>query len=320
MIRAKHIVETPLVSVIILTYKRRQAFELALDSVLQQEYPNREIIVVDNHSEEGIEGLVRARDPNIRLIQLGENLGSCGGRNAGIREARGDILITLDNDVNFSTPFELTKIVKTFRERPDIHVLAFQLCDAETGELRLREWCHPRRWKEFGQSEFETHFFVEGAAAYRREVFQVSGLYYEPLFIYCEGFDLALRFLDHNFRILYTPHIRVRHLMSPETRTRSGPYYFFTRNYIWIAYKDYRLLDGLRFLLPKMAMMLYFTVRSACLGAFLRGVRDGVAGLSRMRRDRTPVSNATLKYLAELEKHRPGVLFRLARHKLRPQL
>ena len=67
-------------------------------------------------------------------------------------------------------------------------------------------------------------------------------------------------------------------------------------------------------------MMLYFTVRSACLGAFLRGVRDRVAGLSRMRRDKTPVSNATLKYLAELEKHRPGVLFRLARHKLRPQL
>ncbi len=320
MIRAKNIVETPLVSVIILTYKRHQAFELALDSVLQQEYPNREIIVVDNHSEEDIESLVRNRDASIKLIQLPTNRGSCGGRNAGIREARGDILITLDNDVNFSTPFELTKIVKTFKQRPDIHVLAFQLCDMETGGLRVREWCHPRSWKEFGQSEFETHYFVEGAAAYRREVFEASGLYYDPLFIGVEGYDLAIRFLDHGFRILYAPQIRVRHLMSAETRTPDRAYYFYTRNYIWIAYKDYRFLDGIRFLLPKLAMMGYFAVRERRLGAFFRGLKDGVAGLGRVRPDRTPISKSTVRYLAELEKWRPGVLFRLARHKLRPQL
>ncbi len=312
--------DRPLVSVIILNYKRREAFERALDSVLQQEYLHREIIVVDNHSEDDIESLVRSRDPGIRLIQLPRNLGSCGGRNAGIRAARGEILITLDNDINFSSPFELTKVVKTFQERPDIHVLAFQLCDEDTGKLRLREWCHPRSWKEFGQSEFETHFFVEGAAAYRSEVFNVCGLYYDPLFIYCEGYDLAVRFLDQGFRILYAPRIRVHHLLSSETRTRSGPYYFFTRNYIWITYQDYYFLDGIRFLLPKMAMMMYFTLRSQCFGAFLRGVWHGVSGLRAIRSDRTPISKATVGYLAELDKWRPNWLFRLARHRLRPQL
>lgn len=320
MIRAKNIVEMPLVSVIILNYKRLEAFKLALDSVLQQEYPNREIIVVDNHSEEDIESLVRNRDASIKLIQLPTNRGSCGGRNAGIREARGDILITLDNDVNFSSPFELTKVVNTFKQRPDIHVLAFQVCDAETGELRLREWCHPRSWKKFGQSEFETHFFGEGAVAFRRQVFQTCGLYYEPFFIGCEGYDLALRILNHGFRILYAPRIRVHHLMSPETRRPDRAYYIYTRNYLWITYKDYPLVAGLRFLLPKLAMMLYFAVRERCPGAFLRGLRDGVLGLAEIGSNRSPISKSTIKYLAELEKWRPGLFFRLARHKLKPLL
>jgi GT2 family glycosyltransferase len=310
----------PLVSVIILNYKRRDALKLALDSVLRQEYPNREIIVVDNHSEDDTAAVVRAAGSNVVFIELPTNVGASGGRNAGIRAARGDIVVTLDNDVVLLSPFELGKAVKAFEDRPKIHVIAFQVCDHQTGELRLREWCHPRSWKDFAQSEFETHFFVEGACAYRREVFDVAGFYYEPLFIYTEGYDLALRILDRGLKILYCPGIRVGHLMSPETRTRERPFYLFTRNYIWIAYKDYRLLDGLRFLAPKLAMMLYFTLRSGCYRAFLRGLWDGIRRLPVIRRDRTPIGKATVRYLDELERWRPGLLFRLARHRSQPQL
>ncbi len=311
---------TPLVSVVLLNYKRRQALELTLDSVLHQQYANREIIVVDNGSQESLRDLVEARGPGVKLIELRENLGAGGGRNAGIREARGEIVITLDDDMSFASPFEIDKTVWTFQERPQVHVLAFQVCDPETGKLRLREWCHPRSWQEFGQSEFETHFFVEGACACRREVYEQAGLYYEPLFIYCEGYDLALRILDRGFRILYAPAIRAIHRMSPVTRTAEKPYYFFTRNYVWIAYKDYAIFDGIRFFLPKFAMMLYFTLRSGRFRPFLRGLRDGIAGLRRIRRVRTPVRRATVRYLAELERCRPGMLFRFARHRTQPQL
>src|SRR5947209_2319016 len=231
--------ESPRVSVVILNYKRLRALEQSIQSVLMQSYANREIIVVDNHSEEDVASLVRHLDPGIKLIELPENRGTCGGRNAGIREAHGDIIITLDNDVHFSSPFELTKVVAKLQQRPDIHVLAFQMCDADSGNIRVREWCHARHWTKFGQTEFETFYFVEGACAVRREVFDQAGNYYDALFIGCEGHDLALRMLDHGFRILYCPNIRVLHLMSAETRTSDRPYFFYTRNYIWIAFKDY---------------------------------------------------------------------------------
>jgi len=312
--------ETPRVSVVILNYKRLSALEQAVRSAVTQNYANREIIVVDNHSEEDVKSLVRGLAPEARLIELPENLGTCGGRNAGIREAQGDIIVTLDNDVQFASPFELTKLVAKFQERPEIGILALQMCEAGSGELRVREWCHARNWKEYGQTEFETFYFVEGGSACRREVFEQAGLYYAPLFIGNEGHDLALRALDRGFRILYAPSIRVTHLMSSETRTSERPYFFYTRNYFWVACKDYRLLPGLQFLLPKVAMMAYFALRTGCKRAFLRGVWHGLKGLRKVYADRTPVKSATLDYIAEMERWRPGLMFRLARHKAQPQI
>ncbi len=310
----------PLVSVVILNYQRLDELQRCLESVAAQDYANREIIVVDNHSEEDLSPVVGPHGRAVTLITLPTNLGTCGGRNAGIRAARGEILVFLDNDVAFASDSELTKVVRVFEQHQGFHVLALQMCDPATGELRLREWCHARYWREFGQTQFETHYFIEGASAFRRCVFEGCGLYYEPLFIGNEGHDLALRILDQGFRILYTPHIRVFHSMSPQTRPGQRPYYFYTRNYIWIAWKDYRLLDGLRFLFPKLLMMFVFSCRARHLSAFFRGLRDGVKGLAQVHGERTPISPKTVRYLAQIESYRPSWTLRLGRHRLGTQL
>lgn len=315
-----HRPEFPLVTVAILNYKRRDALRRVLDSVLQQDYANREIIVVDNNSHDDIRHFIDSYAPEAELVELGENKGATGGRNAGIERARGAIVITLDNDIFFESPTELGKVVKTFQARPDIHVLAFYLGDAETGQVRSREWCHPRSMAEFSSTEFETNYFVEGAAAYRREIFGTVGNYYEPIFLGNEGHDLALRVLDHGFRILYAPQIRTRHLMSKDTRSSERTFYIYTRNYIWIAYKDFPFVEGMRFLILKLAMMAFFSLRVGHFRAYLRGLIHGVAGLGRIHSERTPISDATVSYLAQLEKMRPNWRARLARHRTSPQI
>jgi GT2 family glycosyltransferase len=312
--------QDPLVSIVVVTHKRRDPLAQCLRSVAAQEYANRETIVVDNASNDGLGEFLSANFPDARLVELSTNSGAGGGRNAGIAAARGEIIITLDDDVYLESAFEISKIVKAFETRPDIHVLAIQLCDADTGKLRPREWCHPRSWQEFGQTEFETNYFVEGSCATRREVFEVAGAYYEPFFIGNEGYDLTLRIMDHGFRILYCPQIRLRHMMSTSTRTPDRPYFFYTRNYIWIAYKDFSLFEGLKMLIPKLGMMLYFSIRTSKYKPFLKGLWAGITGLRQIRPDRTPVSPATLRYYNAMEKNRPNLLVRLARHRSAPQL
>lgn len=308
------------VSVIIPYYKRGEVFERGLDTILNQEYPDREIIVVDNHSEDGLRERLEARQAGIKVIELPENRGACAARNAGIRAASGEVLAILDDDVGFMSPFELRKLVKVFASRPDVQVVAFQICDPATGELRLRDWCHPRNWKEFGQAEFETDHFGEGASALRREVFGQAGLYYEPLFYGAEGLDMELRVLDQGFKILYAPQVRIWHGVSEKARSNDRQVYYFTRNYVWMTYKNYPFWAGARFLAFKLAMMLYLTARLGCYRSFLRGVWDGVKGLKQVRADRKPISRATLRRWVDLEKGRPGLVFRLTRHRDRPQI
>lgn len=313
-------INEPLVSVVILNYKRRDSLVQTLDSVLKQDYANREIIVVDNHSEEDIRSVVERSGSNVQLIELPQNLGTCGGRNAGIRKAHGEFIITLDNDVQFDSCFELSKVVSAFSEKPGVQILVFQICDAGSGKLRLREWCHPRYWKEFSATEFETYYLPEGASAFRREVFETVGLYFEPFFIGGEGGDLAFRAINHGFRILYCPRVRVFHQMSMETRGQDRFYYFYTRNWIWIAYKDFRFCAGARYLVPKILSMIYFAARSRSFRHFGRGLWDGLKGLMYLRSQRTPVSDGTIRYLVDLEKGRPGWKARFERHKLQPQI
>lgn len=309
----------PLVSIIVLYYKRREIIENTLRSALRQDYLNTEIIVVDNHSEDDLSSLVGTLDGRIRLIELPKNAGACAGRNAGIRVAGGSIFVFLDDDVCFASPFEVSKIVQAFERNREIHVLALQICDPQTGRVRQREWCHTRPY-DFAEEEFETNWFGEGESAFWREVFDRCGMYYERLFYGAEGHDMVMRILDHGYRILHVPTIRVNHWASDTGRTVGRQYYYFTRNFIWMAYKDYRLWDGLRFAVPKMLMMVYFAWRTSAYGPVLKGMLDGVLGLPAIHRERTPVSRATVKYMAEQDRWRPGLMTRLARHKEQPQI
>jgi len=310
----------PLVSIVILNYRRRQALERCLASARMQTYSQREIIVADNASGDGLAAYLQARWPEVRLIELDSNRGATGGRNAGIRAARGDLIVTVDNDIYFESTEEITRLARAFAAHPEVAVIACQLCDELTGEVRPREWCHTRPLEQFRHEAFETHYFIEGASAYRREVFARVGGYWEPIFLCAEGDELGLRILDAGFRIRFEPGIRLRHLMSPETRGRGRCIKLQTRNYIWIAYKDFRWRPGCAYLARNLALMAYFALRNRQLDDYLRGLWQGVAGLGRVRRERTPVGPATLRYLREMERWRPSLRARLRRHRENIQL
>ena len=310
----------PLISVIMPYYRRGEVFDRCLDSVLRQEYSNAEIIIVDNHSEDDVRERVARKSSAAHLIELPENSGACTARNVGIAAASGDYIVLLDDDMEFARADALRRIAETLESEPEIAVLALQILDPRTGQLRIREWCHTRPIAEFADETFETNWFCEGASAWRCIVFERAGKFYDPLFYGAEGHDLTVRILDHGFRILHTPQIAVKHWASDVGRSIERQHYYFTRNYVWMAYKDYGLWDGVVFLIPKLLMMIYFAWRSRSYGPFLRGVRDGFTTLGRIRQHRTPISKDTVRYLNDLEKWRPNFLKRLSRHKTAPQI
>jgi GT2 family glycosyltransferase len=303
---------SPTVSIVILNYQRRDALRGALEAARRQRHRVLEVIAVDNASTDGSAGMVRDEFPDVRLLELPENI-AAAARNAGVRAAKGEIVLTLDNDVRLTTPDDVDRALGVFERHPRAAVVSFMIVGPD-GRLSRRDWCHPRDPERWCQSEFFTDYVLEGASACRREAFLATGGYWPPFFIGHEGWDLALRLLDAGWELVYTPHVRVRHLVDPSVRPSSRIYYTFTRNAVWVALRNERGLDAARTIAGSLALMAFAATRARQVPAFLRGVTDAVRGRCLALDTRAPLSPETRARLRTIRALRPGLLARVARH------
>ena len=103
-----------LVSVVIPTYNHADFLRQALQSVIDQTYPHWEAIVVDNHSTDHTDEVLRAfPDPRIRVIRIHNNRVIAASRNRGIAEANGKYVAFLDSDDTWH-PEKLATCVAAF--------------------------------------------------------------------------------------------------------------------------------------------------------------------------------------------------------------
>lgn len=109
-----------LVSIIIPTYNRAQMLCDCIDSILKSTYTNLEVIIVDNRSTDQTVDLIRSkyRQKNqVRIVRLKKNMMAAGGRNAGIKKAKGEYLLFVDND-NIVYP-DMVQLLVEEMERDD---------------------------------------------------------------------------------------------------------------------------------------------------------------------------------------------------------
>ncbi len=182
----------PLVSAIIPTFNRAQPLIKAVASVLDQSYPNIEIIVVDDGSTDNSSDILRNRfGSQIRILRLLRNHGVSYARNRGIELSRGSFIAFLDSD-------DLWEPEKTARQ------LAFMMADydiliSQTDEIWIRNGkrvnpCkHHQKPSGFIFAECLPLCAVSPSAVMmRRRFFSQVGLFDEKLPA-CEDYDLWLR-------------------------------------------------------------------------------------------------------------------------------
>ncbi len=106
----------PIVSVIITTYNQARYIGATIQSAIDQDFLDREIIVVDDGSTDDTPALVAAFGDRVVSIRQ-RNQGVAGSRNTGIRQARGELLAFLDGD-DLWEPHKLSRQVTAAREHP----------------------------------------------------------------------------------------------------------------------------------------------------------------------------------------------------------
>ena len=118
----------PSVTGIIVTYNRAGDLLRTLEHVRRDGIGVSEWIVVDNASSDGTAELVAERFPEVKLLRLHENTGVCFARNVGAANAKGDLLLFLDDDcfVDFAAIPKAAERMWTDREAA---VVGFNVID-----------------------------------------------------------------------------------------------------------------------------------------------------------------------------------------------
>ncbi|MEM6374717.1 MAG: glycosyltransferase family 2 protein [Pseudomonadota bacterium] len=108
----------PTVSVVLPTFNRAQILPAAMRSVLDQDYRDLELIVVDDASTEDIEAVVKAvDDPRVRYMRMPHNGGAAAARNFGLQDVRGQYIAFQDSD-DLWLPGKLTRQVELLEAQP----------------------------------------------------------------------------------------------------------------------------------------------------------------------------------------------------------
>ena len=239
----------PRASVIIPNWNGMALLRPCLDSLERQTFRDAETIVVDNASADGSVEALRREYPWVHVLALGSNLGYSGGCNAGIRAARGEVLVFLNNDTE-ADPEWLRELVRALDAHPEAGSAAsrMMLYDRRdvihsAGDLYRRDGTADSRgvWEPYGPPYDRAAWVFGGcggALAYRRAVLDAIGCFEEAFFMYCEDVDLNWRVQLAGWRCLYSPDAVVYHHLSATGGGTLASYYV-GRNALWVIARDY---------------------------------------------------------------------------------
>jgi len=306
-----------LVSVVIPNWNGADHLPTCLESLRRQTYPHVESIVADNGSTDGSLELLARDYPEVRALPLGKNTGFTGACNAGIRAARGEFVVLLNNDTA-AGPGWLEEIVAAFERHPQVGIVASKMLLFDrrdtfhtAGDFYRANGIPGNRgvWqRDEGQYDREEHVFSAcgGSAAYRRVMLDQIGLLDEDFFYSCEDLDLAWRAQLAGWRCIYAPRAVVYHKLSATGGGATASFYD-GRNTIYLLAKDYpgdlwrihwRAILRAQLRLAWEALRAW---RGQAARARLRGMLAGLLGIPRMLRKRRAVQRRRTVGRAYLE-------------------
>ena len=240
------------IAVVVLNYNKKQDLLEALQSIFESDYPNFNVIVVDNNSSDGSADAVADRFPQAHLIRNPENTGVSMGRNVGWRYADSNLdfeyVIFLDDDTVVTRDF-LSKLVEAYRKHPEAGVLAGKAyTNIETNQLMsvgIRANLYTGLVYDLGVGELDHGQYdvpreVDAAGGFafmvRAELFRRLDAFDERYSPYgWEDVDFSLRARKLGYTVRYVPDARLCHKGTKAGRKpKAGYERYKIKNYLFL--------------------------------------------------------------------------------------
>jgi GT2 family glycosyltransferase len=241
----------PLISIVIVNYRRWDETAALVDQLLQPRHIHRfdiEVIVVDNDSQPDP---LEAERQEVKVVRLPRNVGFSAGVNAGYAASRGDWVLVLNPDVVVCTGFVdlLSGAARDLREDASlgapVGIVGFHLQNRDgswqlsTGRFPtlpalVMGLLRPRQSRKYfvptpGQRQCVP--WVTGSCLLiRRQCLQDVGGFDESYFLYYEDVDLCRRASNAGWAVCYEPHVAARHMEPLQNRQLTEPLRVITRH------------------------------------------------------------------------------------------
>jgi GT2 family glycosyltransferase len=242
-----------LVSMVVLNWNGKAFIQECIDSLLHTTYPNFELIVIDNASDDGSVELLRAYGAKIRLVINECNVGYAAGNNIGFKIAQGAFVAAINNDIVVE-PDWLSQLIPRFEADERIGAISCRqmmpsphntVIDGLYHRLRPELFPSPiavgERYCQDNPQQSASGYVLSvngGAAVYRKSMLDELGGFDERFYAYMEEADLCLRGFWQGWRSYYEATAIVYHRGSASFKKKKAyMYYLRERNRIWFITK-----------------------------------------------------------------------------------
>jgi N-acetylglucosaminyl-diphospho-decaprenol L-rhamnosyltransferase len=230
----------PIFSIVIVNWNTRDLLLKCIETLLATEAPEKEIVVVDNASQDDSVAAVQARFPQVRIIQNKDNAGFARGNNIGVAACNTPYALLLNTDA-FPQAGALDELLRVMSTTAKAGIVGAHLLNAD-GSFQASHTPFPTLWREFlilsglGRLFFGRHYpsagpdeakgaqavdYVEGACLLVNvDVYRAIGGFDEAFFMYSEEVDLCFRMKQSGWQVWYVPEARATHLGSASSKDR----------------------------------------------------------------------------------------------------
>jgi len=272
------------VATIVLAWNHKEDTAEALKSILLSDYPDFDIILVDNNSTDGTLEMMTKDFPSVHVLSSGANLGVAGGYNLGIQYAMDqgyEFILIANNDITVH-PEMLKELVRFASLDEKIGMVMPKIYHYYGDRTRL--WCTGAHWRSFPPAVIMTNhgrleqdvdtlpdridFAPSCVLLLKREMIEKVGYFDTEYFFFYDDWDYSKRVSLAGFSIGFVNTAILWHKVSVSTFKSEKPMVWWRRMGLSAAIYAKRYLSGGSGLF----FMLWIGLREILTGNVKRGI------------------------------------------------
>jgi glycosyltransferase involved in cell wall biosynthesis len=194
----------PIVSIVTPSLNQGRFIERTVRSVVCQDYPAIEYLVLDAVSTDATVGVLRQYQDVIDVLIVEKDRGQADALDRGLRMARGDILAYLNADDCYASPQTISTVVRHFQANPDIDVVYGRRHTIDE-RGRFVDTTPSRPFS--AEYLYRVDYIPQEATFWTRRIYEKAGGAIDRTFNFAMDYELWLRFLQAGGRFLAVPEV-----------------------------------------------------------------------------------------------------------------